>query len=106
MKAANAPAKKDAKSEKSAQAKPTTANAKGKLSYKQKYALETLPSKMDEITKKVAQLETKMADPAFFAKDAEGFSKAAKELEALQNSHTAMEEEWLELEMLREELEG
>ncbi len=106
IKAANAPAKKDAKSEKSAQSKPTTANAKGKLSYKQKYALETLPAKMDEITKKVAQLETKMADPAFFAKDAEGFSKAAKELEALQNSHTAMEEEWLELEMLREELEG
>ena len=32
--------------------------------------------------------------------------KTAKELEATQNSHAAMEEEWLELEMLREELEG
>lgn len=105
-KAAATAAKKEIKAEKPAPAKPKSANAKGKLSYKQKYALETLPSKMDEVAEKIAALETKMADPDFFAKDAESFNKTAKELENLQNSHTAMEEEWLELEMLREELEG
>lgn len=86
--------------------KSKPANAKGKLSFKQKYALETLPAKLEEAAERIATLETKMADADFFAKDPEGFSKAAKELETIQMSHVSMEEEWLELEMLREELEG
>lgn len=80
--------------------------AKGKLSYKQKFALENLPKQMDEAEKKVAKLEEKMADPAFFTKDPAGFNKTAAELEKLRNQIAAWEEEWLELEMLREELEG
>lgn len=97
---------KQASQNRSTTQKPKSANAKGKLSFKQKYALETLPAKMDEAAEQISALETKMADSDFFAKDPEGFSKAAKALEAAQNSHTAMEEEWLELEMLREELEA
>ena len=97
---------KEAKANNTNTAKPKSANAKGKLSFKQKYALETLPDKMDEASQKIAALETKMAGTDFFTKNPEGFSKAAKELEAMQNNHAAMEEEWLELEMLREELKG
>ena len=80
--------------------------AKGKLSYKQKFALENLPKQMDEAEKKAAKLEEKMADANFFTKDPAGFSKTAAELEKLRNQIAAWEEEWLELEMLREELEG
>ena len=47
-----------------------------------------------------------MADPKFFAKDPAGFNKMAKDLEELRGKLSAMEEEWLELEMLREELEA
>lgn len=97
---------KPSKTSSASASKPKSTNAKAKLSYKQKYALETLPDKMDEASQKIAGLENKMADGDFFTKDPEGFSKAAKELDALQKSHTEMEEEWLELEMLREELEG
>ncbi len=100
-----AEAKKDKPKDESAAA-PATEKAKGKLSYKQKFALENLPKQMDEAEKKAAKLEEKMADASFFTKDPAGFSKTAAELEKLRNQIAAWEEEWLELEMLREELEG
>ena len=80
--------------------------AKVKLSFKQKFALENLPKQMEEAEAKAAKMEEKMADPKFFAKDPAGFNKMAKDLEDLRGKLTAMEEEWLELEMLREELEA
>jgi ABC transport system ATP-binding/permease protein len=61
---------------------------------------------MEEAEAKAAKIEEKMADPNLFAKDPAGFNKLAAELEALRGKITAMEEEWLELEMLREEMEG
>jgi ATP-binding cassette subfamily F protein uup len=82
------------------------AKSRAKLSYKQKFAIESLPKKMAEKEAEIAKLETKMADPAFFAKDPDGFAKAAKLTEAARTEIARMEEEWLELEMLREELEG
>jgi ATP-binding cassette subfamily F protein uup len=100
-----AEAKKDKPKDESAAA-PAPDKAKGKLSYKQKFALENLPKQMDEAEKKAAKLEEKMADSSFFTKDPAGFSKTAAELEKLRNQIAAWEEEWLELEMLREELEG
>ncbi len=80
--------------------------ARGKLSYKQKFAIETLPRQIAERQAKAGEIEARMADPAFFARDPDGFAKAAKALAALQAEVATMEEEWLELEMLREELEG
>ena len=77
-----------------------------KLSYRQKFALENLPKQMEETMAKIAALETRMADPAFYGRDPTGFSKTAAEIEALRGKLAAMEEEWLELEMLREEIEG
>jgi ABC transport system ATP-binding/permease protein len=88
------------------QAKPATDKNKGKLSYKQKFALENLPKQMEEAEAKAAKIEERMADPNLFTKDPAGFNKLAAELEALRGKITAMEEEWLELEMLREEMEG
>ncbi len=80
--------------------------ARGKLSFKQKFALENLPREMTKTEADIARREEKMSDPALFAKDPTAFSKLAAELETLRASLAKMEEEWLELEMLREELEG
>jgi ATP-binding cassette subfamily F protein uup len=80
--------------------------SKVKLSYKQKFALETLPKEMEKVQADIGQRETKMADASLFTKDPAAFNRLAKELEKLRAKLTAMEEEWLELEMLREELEG
>ncbi|WP_438751472.1 ABC-F family ATP-binding cassette domain-containing protein [Pararhizobium sp. O133] len=80
--------------------------AKGKLSFKQKFALENLPKEMEKAETEIAKREKEMADPNLFTKNPARFSTLASELEKLRDSVTKMEEEWLELEMLREELEG
>ena len=79
---------------------------KGKLSYKQKFALETLPKEMAKAEAEIALREEKMADPALFSKDPATFNRLAAETEKLRAGLARMEEDWLELEMLREELEG
>ncbi|ASV87436.1 ABC-F family ATP-binding cassette domain-containing protein [Ochrobactrum quorumnocens] len=79
---------------------------KRKLSYKQKFALESLPGKMDALAKEITVLEGKLADPQLYAKDPTLFAKTADILEKKRTEHSSMEEEWLELEMLREEIEG
>ncbi|MNL41567.1 ABC transporter ATPase component [compost metagenome] len=83
-----------------------TPKAKGKLSYKQKFALENLPKEIAKAEAEAAKREERMADPNLFAKDPNTFAKLAQELEKLRGDLSRMEEEWLELEMLREELEG
>jgi ATP-binding cassette subfamily F protein uup len=95
------PAKKQA----SAPTEPKASNSK-KLSYKQKFALENLPKQMAEAEKNIKKLEEKMADPSFYQRDPAGFAKIAAEIDAFREKLTAFEEEWLELEMLREEIEG
>jgi ATP-binding cassette subfamily F protein uup len=79
---------------------------KRKLSFKEKHALETLPGEMDKLAAGIAKLQQDMADPGFYARDPAGFDKAAAQLQAMQDKLAAAEEQWLELEMLREELEG
>ena len=77
-----------------------------KLSYKQKFALENLPEKIAETGAEITDLEARLADSSLFARDPDGFSRLAKQLDDRRASLAAMEEEWLELEMLREEVEG
>lgn len=79
---------------------------KAKLSYKDKYALETLPGEMAQMEKDIAQLQTALADPDLFTRDPQAFNKTASDLDAKQAALTAAEEKWLELEMLKEEIEG
>jgi ATP-binding cassette subfamily F protein uup len=83
-----------------------TPKGKGKLSFKQKFALENLPKEMAKAEAEIAAREKKMADPNLFTKDPAAFNKLAAEMEKLRQSISKMEEEWLELEMLREEIEG
>jgi ATP-binding cassette subfamily F protein uup len=82
------------------------AKNKGKLSYKQKFALENLPKEMAKTEAEITLREQKMADPALFTKDPATFNKFAGEMAKLRERLAQMEEEWLQLEMLREELEG
>ncbi|MBY5443290.1 ABC-F family ATP-binding cassette domain-containing protein [Rhizobium leguminosarum] len=81
-------------------------NSKVKLSFKQKFALENLPKEMAKAEAEIAKREQVMADPNLFTRDPAAFNRLAREMEKLRASLTKMEEEWLELEMLREELEG
>jgi ATP-binding cassette subfamily F protein uup len=85
---------------------PAPGSSKVKLSFKQKFALENLPKEMAKAEAEIAKREQVMADPNLFTRDPAAFNRLASEMEKLRAGLTKMEEEWLELEMLREELEG
>jgi ATP-binding cassette subfamily F protein uup len=94
-------------SEGTAVQKPETSkSAAKKLSFKQKFALEQLPTRMAAVSASIARLENNIADPAFYERDPKGFQKTIAALDKERETLAAMEEEWLELEMLREEIEG
>ncbi|RUW32725.1 MULTISPECIES: ABC-F family ATP-binding cassette domain-containing protein [unclassified Mesorhizobium] len=85
------------------------ATAKGpakKLSFKQKFALESLPKKIEAVTASISRLENNIADPSFYERDPVSFQKTIAALDKERTTLAALEEEWLELEMLREEMEG
>ncbi|MCT8997882.1 ABC-F family ATP-binding cassette domain-containing protein [Chelativorans intermedius] len=77
-----------------------------KLSYKQKFALETLPGRIEALGGEIAALEQKLADPTLYSRDAAAFARFTETLDAKRAERERLEEEWLELEMLREEIEG
>ena len=89
--------------------KPVSEPASGrkrKLSFKEKHALDTLPANMEKLTKAIGTLERKLAAADFFTRDPAGFAAATNQIAALQTELHAAEEQWLELEMLRTELES
>ena len=79
---------------------------KRKLSFKEKHALEMLPPRIDALTAEIAKLQSKLADGSLYAKDPKAFADATAALAKSQADLSAAEEQWLELEMLRQELEG
>ena len=54
---------------------------------------------------RIAELETRLADPNLFS-DSARFNAVSTELAAAMEEKSAKEDRWLELEALREELEG
>ena len=85
--------------------KPTQART-AKLTYKEKYALEILPGRMADLEAEIAQHEKTLADPTLFMTDHAAFETATQGLAKAQAALAAAEEEWLEIEMKREALEG
>ncbi|WP_062230920.1 ABC-F family ATP-binding cassette domain-containing protein [Aureimonas sp. N4] len=77
-----------------------------KLSFKQKFALENLPKEIAKLEAAIAKAEAEMADPALFTKNPDRFSKLAGAIEKDRAALAKAEDEWLELEMLRAEMEG
>jgi len=84
-------------------AAPTT---RAKLSFKQKHALETLPKEIARLSAEIERLSAQLADPAFYARDPKAFAAASDKLDAAETAKTKAENDWLELELLREEIEG
>jgi ATP-binding cassette subfamily F protein uup len=89
-------------------AAPAAAEApkKRRLSFKEKHALETLPGKIEALQKELAKLHAALDDPDLYARDPARFAKVSAAVEKHAADLAASEDEWLALEMLREELEG
>jgi ATP-binding cassette subfamily F protein uup len=79
---------------------------KRRMSFKDKHALETLPKTIAALQAEAGELQARLDDPQFYARDRAAFEKITAALGELQHKIAAAEEQWLELEMLREELAG
>jgi ABC transport system ATP-binding/permease protein len=80
--------------------------AKRRLMFKDKHALETLPKTIASLQAEMKILQEKLDDPGFYARDRSGFEKVTASLGELQHKIAAAEEQWLQLEILREEIAG
>ena len=77
-----------------------------RLSFQDKRALEQLPARMETLSAGIAAHQSRLSDPALYTRDPLAFAKLTSELATAQAELAAAEEQWLSLEMLREELEG
>jgi ATP-binding cassette subfamily F protein uup len=89
-----------------AEAPRPAATAKPRMSFKDKHALETLPGRIAQLEREIAALQGQLADPGLYTRDPPGFAARTSLLGKKQAERDAAEEEWLRLELLREELEG
>jgi ATP-binding cassette subfamily F protein uup len=80
--------------------------AKRRLTFKDKHALDTLPRTIAALQAEMKNLQTKLDDPQFYARDRAGFEKTTATLGELQQKIAAAEQQWLELEILREDIAG
>jgi ATP-binding cassette subfamily F protein uup len=82
------------------------APAKRKLNFKQQHALQSLPAKMEALTGEIATIRTALAAPGLYSRDKARFERFNAALAAKEAELAKAEEEWLALEMLREEMEA
>jgi ATP-binding cassette subfamily F protein uup len=78
---------------------------KYKLSYNKKYALEKLPERIEALEADINKYQEKIARSDFYTKDFQAYAKAVKKLKFIEAELAAAEEEWLNLEILRNEIE-
>lgn len=83
-----------------------TPTVRKKMSFNDKHALETLPKTMAKLQKDIAAHQALLDDPQLYAKDRKKFDAASAAIAEAQTKLAEAEERWLELEMLREEIEG
>ena len=99
--------KRDTQTDKNTDKQDANAAQKpAKLSYKHRYRLERLPQEMADLEAAIAKAEAVLADSALFAKDPQKFEASAAQLEAAKADLAKAEDEWLQLELLREAAEN
>jgi ABC transport system ATP-binding/permease protein len=77
-----------------------------RLGYKRERALAELPKRIEALQAEIASLHQALADPDLYRRDASSFAARTARLTTAQAELEAAETEWLELELLREELNG
>ena len=83
---------------------PSTA-PKRRLNFNEKHALETLPKKIAKLQAELAKQQRLLDDPDLFQKDRKKFAQASDALTKAQRELNEAEDRWLELEVLREQIE-
>ena len=94
------------KSQPSSSSAKAKASAKARLSYKEQYALENLPKEISRLEATITELKTTLSDPALFSRNPDKFQSTSDALTKAVVDQENAEEEWLRLEMRREEIEA
>ncbi len=90
-----------------AEVKPRAeAQAKRKLTFNEKRALDLLPDRMQALRAELDALETSLGDRDFAAREPAAFETATNRYGALRAELEKAEDDWLALEILREGIEG
>ena len=76
-----------------------------RMSFQDRHALDTLPARIAALQTKIAELNGVLADPDLYARDPDRFGETIKALAVARDGLAAVEEQWLALEMLREEID-
>ena len=84
--------------------KPSGAT-KRRLNFNEKHALETLPKTIAKLQAEIAKQQRHLDDPDLYKNDRKKFDQASDTLAKTQKELHAAEDRWLELEVLREEIE-
>jgi len=91
---------------KGAKGSSSSGAAKRKLNFNEKHALETLPKTMAKLQAEIAKQQRFLDDPNLYKKDRKKFDSASAALSTAQKELQEAEDKWLELEVLREEIES
>jgi ATP-binding cassette subfamily F protein uup len=84
---------------------PEPKPGKRRLSFHEKHALETLPQQITALQGRIGELQQQLDDPNLYARDRAAFAQLSGSLAAAQLELSSAEEKWLELEIMREEIE-
>jgi ATP-binding cassette subfamily F protein uup len=75
------------------------------LNFNDRRALDVLPARIAALETQIAELNAVLADLDLYARDPAKFGATTEALAAARDELTAVEEQWLRLELLREEIE-
>lgn len=79
-------------------------NNKSKLTFKDQHALKTLPGKIADLERQINQFNSRLNEPGFYQSDPDGFADTSAKLADKTAELEQAEEQWLALEMKREDL--
>ncbi len=90
---------------KTASADAPSAASKRRLNFNEKHALETLPKTIAKLQAEIAKQQRHLDDPDLYKKNRKKFDTASDALTKAQKELQEAEDKWLDLEVLREEIE-
>jgi ABC transport system ATP-binding/permease protein len=83
-----------------------TSPARRRLGFNEQHALATLPKQIQSLQTRICALQQRLSDPDLYRRDRAAFTTASQALASAQDELQAAEEKWLQLEILREAVEG
>ena len=101
------PQEKENKKVTQKESKPIAVTKKtAKLSYNQQRLLEVLPQQISELENELEKIKTELADSSLYTENPDKFNELTFRYEEITSSIEQKENEWLEIQMIKENLEA